>query len=270
LEKVNYKHVGIVALWCIAIAGLVGSLAFVSKSEKNIVASNLNIVLHNTDENLFLNEAEVRKYLNNRNDKILSERYRNLNTAELEKALNAHQAIENAEVSEDLNGEIKLEILQRTPVLRVINKSGESYYIDSQDKLMPLNENYTAHVLIASGELFEPYDRRYQFSVAQIAKNKLFSEVSMLDDVLAVAKKINADTVLSAMIHQIYVNKDKDIELFPVVGNHRVIFGENKDTGEKLNKLKLFYTEGLNKSDSWTKYSAINLKYKNLVVCTKK
>lgn len=259
-----------VLLWCLSIAGLAGSLAFVSKSEKNIVASNLNIVLHNTDENLFLNEAEIRKYLNDRNDIILSERYRNLNTAELEKALNAHQAIENAEVSEDLNGEIKLEILQRTPVLRVINKDGESYYIDSQDKLMPLNENYSAHVLVASGELFEPYDSRYEFTVSQIAKNKLFSEVSLLDDVLAVAKKINADTVLTAMIHQIYVNKDKELELFPVVGNHRIIFGENIDTGEKLNKLKLFYTEGLNKSDSWNKYSTINLKYKNLVVCTKK
>ncbi len=270
MSKINYKRAGVIAIWCLALTGLAASLAFVARSTKNIVATDLEIVLHNTDENLFLNEAEVRKYLNERNDKILSERYRNLRTEELEKALNAHQAIENAEVSEDLNGLVKLDITQRTPVLRIINKDGESYYIDSQDKMMPLNDNYSAHVLIASGELFEPYNSRYQWTVEQIAKNKLFSELSLLDDLLAVAKKINADTLLSAMIQQIYVNKERELEFYPLIGNHRIVFGENKDTGEKLNKLKLFYTEGLNKSDSWNKYATINLKYKNLVVCTKK
>ena len=60
------------------------------------------------------------------------------------------------------------------------------------------------------------------------------------------------------------------IELFPAIGNQKIVFGNAKDVAEKFNKLKLFYTEGLNKSDSWTKYSSINLKYKNLVVCTKK
>jgi hypothetical protein len=32
----------------------------------------------------------------------------------------------------------------------------------------------------------------------------------------------------------------------------------------------MFYTEGLNKTDGWNKYSIINIKYKNQVVCTKK
>lgn len=270
MKKISYRKVLVAVLWVIAIAGLTASLAFVSKSERNVVASNLSIVIHNNEENSFLSEAEIRKYLNDRNDKILSERYRNLHTDEIEKALNSHEAIENAEVSENINGEVKLEVLQRTPVLRVINKNGESYYIDSRSKLMPLNENYSARVLIATGELFEPYDRRYQLSVDQIAANKIYSEVSMLDDLLSVAKKINADTTLSALIHQIYVNREHEIELFPAIGNHRIVLGEAKDIGEKLNKLKLFYTEGLNKSDGWNRYSAVNLKYKNLVVCTKK
>ena len=39
---------------------------------------------------------------------------------------------------------------------------------------------------------------------------------------------------------------------------------------EKFEKLKMFYTEGLNKTDGWNKYSTINIKYKNQVVCTKK
>jgi cell division protein FtsQ len=160
--------------------------------------------------------------------------------------------------------------MQRTPVLRIINKNGESYYIDSQSKLMPLNENYSARVLVASGEIAEPFDRRYQWTVDQIARHKVFSEISVLDDLLAVTKVINADTLLSSLIHQVYVNKDKELELFPAIGNHKIMFGAASDVNEKFNKLKLFYKEGLNKSDSWNKYSTVSLKYKNLVVCTKK
>ncbi|MDI1356272.1 MAG: hypothetical protein PSX36_15250 [bacterium] len=270
MKKLNYKRITLTVLWIIAIAGLAGSLAFVSKSEKNIVANNLNIIIHNNDENPFISESDVKNFLNERNEMILSQRYRNLSIPEIEKALNSHKAIENAEVSADINGEIKMEILQRTPVLRIINKDGESYYIDSQSKLMPLNENYSARVLVVSGELHEPYATRYEYSVEQIKRNKAFKELSLLDDVLDVATEINADTLLSAMIHQVYVNKDKEMELFPVVGGHKIIFGNAKDITEKLNKLKLFYKEGLTKSDSWTKYTTINLKYKNLVVCTKK
>jgi cell division protein FtsQ len=48
------------------------------------------------------------------------------------------------------------------------------------------------------------------------------------------------------------------------------VFGEAKDFEEKFEKLKTFYTEGLNKTDGWNKYSTINIKYKNQVVCTKK
>ena len=247
-----------------------GSLGFVSRSENNIIATNINISILNNDENFFLSETDVKNFFKERNDSILENRYKNISIPELEKALNSHPAIENAEVSADLNGEIKVEIKQRTPMLRIINKGGESYYIDSKSKLMPLNNNYTARVLVASGEIFEPYARRYEYSVDQIKKNKLFSEVSVLDDVLDVSDYINADSTLSGLVHQIYVNKDRELELYPAIGNHRIVFGNAKDIPEKFNKLKLFYKEGLNKTDSWTKYSTINLKYKNLVVCTKK
>ena len=270
MKKLNYKKILITVLWIIAIAGLTSSWAFVSKSERNIVAKTLTISIHNNDENLFLSEKDITQFFIERKDSILLNQYKNINIPELEKSLNSHPAIENAEVAANINGEIKIDITQRTPVLRVINRDGESYYIDSQTKLMPLNQNYSARVIVASGFIYEPFARRYEYSVNQISKNELFKEVSMLDDVYDVANFINRDSVLANLIHQIYVNEEKEIELFPAIGDQKIVFGNATDVAEKFNKLKLFYTEGLNKSDSWTKYSNINLKYKNLVVCTKK
>lgn len=254
----------------IAISGLLASLGFVAKSEARTVATDLTISIANNEENPFLSESDVKQFLAERSDSVLANSYANISIPDLEKALNSHPAIENAEVSREMNGEIKVDILQRTPVLRVINKDGESYYIDSQSRLMPLNSNYTARVLVANGEILEPYARRYQFSVDQIGSNELFAKVSLLDDLLAVANYINRDSVLSVLVQQIYVNADKEMELYPAIGSHRIVFGDASNIAVKFNKLKLFYTKGLNTSDGWNKYSTINLKYKNLVVCTKK
>lgn len=270
MKKINYKKLLVLVLWIIALTGLTTSLAFVSKSEKDTVVKNLNISIHNNEENAFISESDVKEYLDSRNEKIISNKFRKISIPQLEKVLNAHPAVENAEVSGNINGEVKIDITQRTPVCRIINLDGESYYIDSKSKLMPLNENYSARVIVASGFITEPYARRHEFSVDEIKKNKTFSEVSVLDDVLDVVNYVNSDSTLSMLIHQIYVNEEKELELFPAVGNHKIVFGKAEFIAEKFNKLKLFYTQGLNKSDSWNKYSTISIKYKNLVVCTKK
>jgi cell division protein FtsQ len=254
----------------VAISGLLTSLSFVSKNERNIVASDLQIIIHNNDENFFLDEAGVRSFFEEANVPLLTEKYQSIDLPEIEKSLNNHPAIENAEVSADLNGAVKVEITQRTPIVRVINKDGESYYIDSKSKLMPLNENYTARVLVATGEIFEPYSRRYQYPVDYIRKSKLYAEISLLDDILEMSNYINNDSCLSKLIHQLHINIDKEFELMPAFGNHKILFGDTKNMELKFNKLKIFYAKGLNSTDAWSKYASVNLKYKNLVVCTKK
>lgn len=270
MKKINYKKVFIALLWVAILAGLSASLGFVSKKEKNITVNNVSVMIHNNEENYFLNEKEIKNFISEHQLPLLNQKFSKIKLSEIENVLDQHPAIENAEVSSEMNGNVKIEVWQRTPMLRIINRGGESYYIDNNSKLMPLNTNYTARVLVASGDLYEPFSRRKMFSVKQMERSKLYSDVTMLDDVYELAKFIEADSSLNFLIQQIYVNKEKDIELFPSIGNHKIILGTIENMQEKLNKLKLFYTEGLNKSDSWRKYSSINLKYKNLVVCTKK
>ena len=259
-----------VSLWIVAMASLWMSFSFVTKKGREVLVSGLNITIHNNEENQFISENNVREFLDQRGDKLVSEKFSNISIPTIEKVLNSHPAIENAEVAANVNGEMMINVKQRTPVCRIINLDGESYYIDTQSKLMPLNENFTARVLVVNGNITEPYSRRYQYSIDQIKKNETFSEVSLLDDVLDIVKYINNDPTLSSLIHQIYVNEEKEFELFPAVGEQRILLGNSSDLETKFTKLKLFYTQGLNKADAWQKYSTISIKYKNLVICTKK
>ncbi len=270
MKKLNIRKITGVVLWIIGLSGLLASLAFVSKKEKTVIADNLTVTILNTEENSFIDEQDVKDFFKARKDSIVKAQLGNIQVTDLEKALNSHPAIENAEVAVDINGDVTMNVTQRTPVVRVFNVDGESYYIDDKSKLMPLNDTYTARVLIATGVINEPYANRYSIPVNDIIKNEALSKVSVLDDIYTLSTYIAKDSVLASLIHQINVTNDKEIELYPSIGGHTIIFGEVKDVKEKFEKLKLFYTEGLNKTDGWNKYSTINIKYKNQVVCTKK
>lgn len=270
MKKLNIRKIIVVVLWIIGLSGLLASLAFVSKKEKAVIADNLTVSILNTDENNFIDEQDVKDFFRARKDSIVEAQLGNIQVSDLEKALNSHPAIENAEVAVDINGDVTMKVTQRTPVVRVFNQDGESYYIDNRSMLMPLSDAHTARVLIASGAINEPYAKRYAMPVNDIAKNEALSKVSVLDDIYTLSTYIAQDSVLASLIHQINVTNDKEMELYPSIGGHTIIFGEVKDVKEKFEKLKLFYTEGLNKTNGWNKYSTINIKYKNQVVCTKK
>lgn len=270
MKKLNIRKIVVVVLWIIGLSGLLASLAFVGKKEKAVVAGNVTVTILNTDENSFIDEQDVKEFFHARRDSILNTQLGSIQVNDLEKALNSHPAIENAEVAVDINGDVTMNVTQRTPVVRVLTSSGESYYIDTQSKLMPLSDAYTARVLIATGAINEPYARRYAVPVNDMIKNEALSKVSVLDDIYTLSSYIASDSVLTSLIHQINVTNEDEIELYPSIGDHKIIFGEVKDIKEKFEKLKLFYTEGLNKTDGWNKYATINIKYKNQVVCTKK
>jgi cell division protein FtsQ len=268
--KINYRKILITVLWIIALSGLMASLAFVGKKERLVKVENIDITVNATGENQFVDEDGVKEFFNERQDIILNTEVKNIDIHALEKVLNSHPAIENADMSVDVNGDIRINVTQRTPLVRVLTMGGESYYIDTQSKLMPLSDKYTARVLVVNGYIHEPYARRNMFTVNEIANNKIFSEVSMLDDIYKMADYITKDTVLNDLIQQLSVNEEKEFEMYPSIGNHKIIFGDAADIAEKFEKLKVFYKEGLNKTDNWNKYSVINLKYSNQVVCTKK
>ncbi|MBL7935693.1 MAG: hypothetical protein JNM51_07780 [Bacteroidia bacterium] len=270
MKKINFRKIVVIVLWIIGLSGLLASLAFATGKEKNVIAENLYVSVNNTEVNTFIDEEDVKEFFKERNDSILNTSLKNIDVNGLEKALNSHPAVENADIAVDVNGDVNIDVTQRTPLVRVMNLDGESYYIDDKSKLMPLSDKYTARVLIATGYIVEPFASRYQFSVNDITKHEVFSKVSVLDDIYTISAFIAKDSVLASLIHQINVTPDKELELYPSIGNHKIIFGEAKDFEEKFEKLKLFYTEGLNKTDGWNKYSTINIKYKNQVVCTKK
>lgn len=252
------------------VTGLCVTLGFVSKEQDKKVCKSLEISIKDDGENYFVDRNDIKNLLRDKGNTIIDQPYSEINVYELERAVRNHVAIENAEVFSSINGDVKIEITQRKPIIRIFNNTGESYYIDETGTLMPLSDNFTASVLVASGNIFEPYAFRYQYSVEEMRSDTGLKARTLLDELYDIAKFVKADNFWNAQVDQIFVNSEKEFEIIPRIGDHRILFGEGNDIEEKFNKLKTFYLQGLNKTNRWNSYSAINLKFKNQIVCTKK
>lgn len=266
----KFKKIAIITIWCLLATGLLVSMGFVNKEQDSLLCKSLDIRVNQDADIYFLNKLDIAQLIHDRGDSIINQPKVNVNIVAIQKALKSHENIAHANVYVTIDGKVKVEVKQRKPLMRVVNMNQDSYYIDDEGRLMPLSDKYTAKVIIANGTINELYARNYKLSAMDIAKDEKLAKASMLDDLYAMAVYIDSNPFWKAQIQQIYINENKDMELVPLAGNQKIIFGDTTAMNEKFNKLLVFYQEGLNTTGWWNKYSTINLKFKNQIVCTKK
>lgn len=173
--------------------------------------------------------------------------------------------LESAHVYATIDGIIRIEVAQRNPVVRVINYNNEHFYIDNKGGFMPIGDDYSTRVPVASGFIF---DRMTQRSLAFAVPMVDTTSKPILEQVYEVAGFIQKDGFWNSQIEQIYVNQKFEIELVPRVGNHTILLGNSENLQTKMDNLLMFYQEGASKL-GWQSYSKLNLKFANQVVCTR-
>ena len=195
--------------------------------------------------NEFLTYEMVNKLLI-QNKEIVSNKAKSIIDLQgLEYAVVSNPYIEKANVFLTINGSLKATVKQRTPIAR-INTTKESYYLDKQGVKMPLSVNYSARVMLVSGEILAiDYQEIKEFV------NQILADDFLRKEIVGIEKTATNEFVLRVRS-----------------GKQRIEFGKLVDVNVKFIKLKAFYnTTFVDKTIE--KYKTINLKYHNQVVCTK-
>lgn len=195
-------------------------------------------------ENLYLTEEAVNKLLIQNNVTVASVDKETLDLNRVEKVLNTHEMIENAEVFLTLDGTLKTTIVQRRPIGRILGN--EIFYIDRLGEKMPLSTYYSARVPVITGVRTEEIKEVYPL-LDHISRDKFLQE------------HITGIRRLRGGVYELEVRK-MDFSLF--VGKV-----EHLDT--KFNNFKAFYKKAF-KDDILNTYKMVDLQFGNQVVCTKK
>jgi cell division protein FtsQ len=207
----------------------------------------VEVVIADSLEKHFLKEQDIVACLKKARLYPLNKRGDSINTYKIRDALLKNEIIEKAEVTHALSGKIKIVVSQKMPILRVFTPAG-NYFIDKSGNIMPSALGQAIYVPIASGNIEKTFARKdlYEFALF-LQRNDFWND----------------------QIEQIYVRSADEIEIVPRVGSHRIILGSLEDYESKLDRLRLFYEQVI-PGMGWEKYSVVNLRYRNQIVCTKK
>lgn len=227
------------------------------KKQNQLVCNSIQVKIDYESGQAFLSEKEVKDKINFLYDgSITGKRLTGIDFRMVENEIKKNPFVKDAQVFVDQSQNITVDVIQKRPILRVINNDGVSYYLDENGAKMPLNDNFTSHVVVALGSVEMHADSKRD-STVQSALYKLI-------------QYIKKDEFLNALIDQVYVEENGELEVIPKISGQVIKFGTvDKEIAEKFNRLKIFYNEGLTKT-GWTKYKTIDLRYKDQVVCEKR
>lgn len=258
-----------IAAW-IAFAVLVIVLLFVArKQQEEMLAAPPTIAISVVDENAFLTEQELVVRL--QRDRLIysGQRMKDVNTTAIEAVIRKMHEVELVDVYKRLGGHWNIRVKVRQPYARIFNREGQSFYVDARGATMDPSPNFTARVLVFSGNIADKSD---SLTVADIEQDPKLDARRDLNEIYRIAKFINGDSFLRSQIVQVHRDRWGDYVMIPQVGNHEIMFGSansDKEVREKFEKLKIFYREGL-PFEGWNTYEQINLKYRNQIVCKKR
>jgi cell division protein FtsQ len=171
----------------------------------------------------------------------------------LERVLEKDPLVKDADVYFDARNVVRVGIVQREPIIRVIDKNGFNYYLDKDGVRMPLSEHFTARVLVATGHI-PPH-----------VPDFLERKKHVLKHLFELSRTIHQDPFLNPMIGQIYTSSNGEFILSPVIGDQKIVFGKHEETDEKIQNLKIFYKEAM-PHEGWRKYRYIDVRYRGQVV----
>ncbi len=235
-----------IIIWLCVFTYLVIALTFTERMEDTQMVGYIGVDLMDSTEFQFVDREDVIRVLQLRGFKISGMPLDSIDRSGVREAVYDIPEVKDVNVFYTPDGELHISIWQRKPVVRI--KSGRlDYYLDEDNLPLPFSPRFTPKVLIITGS-----------DDVTLAQEKLFN----------LAVFIRQDPFFNALVQEIHINKEEQLEIIPRVGEQRIFMGGPENYEWKLTKLMAFYKKAL-PNLGWNKYSSIDLRFGDQVVCKK-
>jgi cell division protein FtsQ len=240
-----------ITMWIAIGGGMLTLLIAAIGKQKRDQCKDYSIKIKGVQNNFFVDQKDIAKLLKvAAKGEVKGQKKSALNLQQMEKLIEGNVWIKDAELYFDNQEVLHVSITEREPIARVFTVTGKSYYIDREEKRMPLSDKMSAKVPVFTG-----------FPEKVLGKR----DSILLHSVKDVAAFILNDPFWTSQVAQIDINSERDFEMIPVVGNHTVILGDGENIEKKFHRLFVFYKDVLSKT-GFDKYKAINVQYAGQVI----
>jgi cell division protein FtsQ len=258
-----------ILMWFMLISGLFGMVGFVQIEQKNVRCTGIDIKITRGDTNVFISVPEINKMVYHLSgDTVIGKPMNQLSIDRIRTTLRQNPYALKVTVYATVDGRIKIDIVQRTPIIRIINDKDLSFYVSSDGMMMPMSDASISHVPVATGNISGSYEPSHSLRAVISDSSDMAATLTVLQQLFILGEYLAQDDFFRAQISQIYVNALGEFELVPNVGNQLILFGDINNVAGKFENLLAFYKEGMKKV-GWAHYKTLNIKYKNQVICSK-
>lgn len=250
-RKISWKKVlQVTVTMLVAVACCIAILSAAEiQHNRKIKGVKINI---NNNRYGFIDKQEIKRMLNEKHIDIAHKNLSKLNVHLIEDSIRNIPWVDNVQVYVDNKRVLHVSITQRVPVARLFDQAGNSYYVDNTLNAMPLSDRYIHYTTVVTNVPVFTNDTADRNFKAQI---------------VALVKFIDRDSFWNAQISQIMVTDSMEFELMPILGNHKIVFGDTTQLAEKFENLFAFYKKILNRV-GWDKYEVLDLRFNNQVVAS--
>ena len=251
-------------VWFIVFILTIGIIIWANIAQSNMACQNINVIMKTANYPSLTSTDIIKSGIIESMPALLGQSIKNINIEKLEDYLATNSHLSQTKTFIALNGDVRIKTTPRKAILRIFDEKGVNSYIGHNSVLMKSSTTHSQRIMVASG-----YIKHINSKDQELILRNQKALPKIHNDLYIMAVYIKNDHFLSALIDQIYVQKNQELELTPKVGVKQIFFGKAENIEEKLENLKTFYINGNDKID-WQKYQSINLKYKNQIVCSKK
>ena len=203
------------------------------KGAREVLCTDVSVRILDSAVNRFVSPDDIKDILTSSATSPLGRSRNEINLHDIETLLNSRSAISKSDASLANDGILDISITQRRPVIRIQTGSG-AFYIDDTGYIFPWVSTFTSYVPIVSGHIPVRLEEGYR-GVPEETDRKWVGQIIS----------------------------------YTSVGDQKIIFGAIEDIDYKFAKLNAYYKQ-IVPAYGWEKYSTVNLKFSDQIVCTER
>ncbi len=250
-----WKKILIISFWSLlGIATCTLLIAAMQKKDEK-TCTDINIQINGAHNHVFVDRKDIMKVMQV-NGAEKGKPVASIDLKNIEEVISKNAWVKNAELFFDNKQVLHVTVNESEPIARIFSLQGNSFYIDSSCKRLPLSNTLSAHVPMFTSF---PSDRKV------LSK----PDSAVLQDIKKIALHIQKDSFWMAQIAQVDVTQQRTYEIIPLLGNQLIKIGDAENLDEKFAKLMGFYKQVWSKS-GFEKYETVDVQYKGQIVATKR
>ncbi|MCQ2342373.1 MAG: hypothetical protein MJZ75_02610 [Paludibacteraceae bacterium] len=240
--KEIWKHIIIITCGVLT-AGIVITAMVISHRIPDVpVCQDMSIRLLDANQRQFMATTEIIQLLNEHHINPIGKTMDTVPTQQIEQLVATHPVVRTVECYKSAAGKVHIELTQRMPLLRIVTPA-ETYFVDTDRKIMPVRPSVQASVICVSGDL-----------------NKRFATTEIAN----LVEWIMQDAYWVEQVERIEVDKGKQIRLIQKNGAAEIIMGSIAGFEHKLGKLRHWYEAG--KEWNINQYALVDIQYRGQVI----